>query len=57
MTTRRVASCCGVGLPLGYAEASSKQGPRKAGMCASASAASHRHRAGRFNEKDKEVAS
>ncbi len=57
MTTRRVAACCGVGLPLGYAEANSKQGPREAGMCASASAAGHRHTAGIPGGKEKEVAS
>ena len=35
---------------------SSKQGPRKAGMYASASAAGHRHTASMANWKDKEVA-
>ena len=35
---------------------SSKQGPRKAGMCASASAASHRCATGRANKINKEVA-
>ncbi len=35
---------------------SSKQGPRKAGMCASAYAAGHRHTAGMADWKDKEVA-
>jgi hypothetical protein len=35
---------------------SSKQGPRKAGMCASASAAGHRHDTDRANKTNKEVA-
>ena len=35
---------------------SSKQGPRLAGMCASASVARHRHGAGRTNENNNEVA-
>ena len=38
MTTRRVATCCGVGLPLGNAEANREQGPRAAGMRPSARA-------------------
>ena len=32
MTTRREATCCGVGLPSGYAEANREQGHRTAGM-------------------------
>ena len=35
---------------------SSKQGPRKAGMCASANVACHRHTTGVANREDKEVA-
>ncbi len=35
---------------------SSKQGPRLAGMRTSASAAGHRHGAGRANENNNEVA-
>jgi len=38
MTTRRIAACCGAGLPLGNAKTNNKQVPRKAGMCMSASA-------------------
>jgi len=37
MTTRRVATCCGVGLPSGYAVANMERGPRLAGMRPSAS--------------------
>jgi hypothetical protein len=43
MTTRRIATCCAVGLSLGNAEANRKQEPRVEGMRPSANEAGRRH--------------
>ena len=42
MTTRREATSCGAGLPLGYAVANRKLGPRAVVMRPSAIACGHR---------------
>ena len=56
MTTRRTATCCGVGLPSGYAVANRKRGPRTAGMRPSVIADSRRHGGNKVNHlKDDEA--
>jgi len=50
MTTRRTATCCGVGLSLGNAEANRKQELRVEGMRSPGNEARSRHNGNTFDQ-------